>query len=384
MSSPHTSPPELLSPADDHTRMILDGTKIDFHMDRLEAWERGEHIAPITIDMALTRKCDAACSFCFAMLQENERSEITLDHMEDFLVDSARMGVRAISLVSDGESLLSRAYVHTIQRGSELGISMASGTNGRAFTPDKLEAVLPYLDYLRFNVSAGTQERYTDIMGLDGRAYNRVLSNIRRSVDIKREGHLRVTLGIQMVLMPDMGDQIMPFAELGKDLGVDYAIIKHCSDDEYGNLGIDYGKYGELTPLLEEAEALSTPTYSSIVKWSKIGDKGKRDYQRCYGPPFLIQISGSGLVAPCGMLFSDRYGKFHIGNITEQRWYDIWQSDRYWEVMKYLSSDDFDAQVMCGSLCLQHYANTVLDQHVKGIKTITPNTGPEPLHLNFV
>ncbi len=57
----------------DHTELILDGTKIAWHQDRVRAWERGERIAPITIDMALTRACNYACHYCYAMLQENDR-----------------------------------------------------------------------------------------------------------------------------------------------------------------------------------------------------------------------------------------------------------------------------------------------------------------------
>ncbi len=53
--------------------LILDGTKLEWHLERVQAWERGERIAPITIDMALTRACNFACHFCYAMLQENER-----------------------------------------------------------------------------------------------------------------------------------------------------------------------------------------------------------------------------------------------------------------------------------------------------------------------
>ena len=41
-----------------------------------------------------------------------------------------------------------------------------------------------------------------------------------------------------MVLMPQDADQIMPLANLGKELRPDYAIIKHCSDNEDGGLGI--------------------------------------------------------------------------------------------------------------------------------------------------
>ena len=47
---------------------ILDGDKLMWHKDRVEGWQKGERIAPITIDMALTRACNMRCSFCYAML----------------------------------------------------------------------------------------------------------------------------------------------------------------------------------------------------------------------------------------------------------------------------------------------------------------------------
>ena len=57
-----------------------------------------------------------------------------------------------------------------------------------------------------------------------------------------------------------------------------------------------------------------------------------------------------GLVAPCGMLFNEKYKKFHIGNIVDKRFKDIWASDQYWDVMNYLASPEFNAQKMCDSL----------------------------------
>ena len=39
------------------------------------------------------------------------------------------------------------------------------------------------------------------------------------------------------------------------------------------------------------------------------------------------------MVAPCGSLFNEKYKKFHIGNICDKRFKDIWASDKYWEVM---------------------------------------------------
>jgi MoaA/NifB/PqqE/SkfB family radical SAM enzyme len=368
----------------EHTDLILDGTKIGWHLDRVRAWERGERIAPITVDMALTRACNFSCNYCYAMLQENDRKVIDREVIFNFLKDCAEVGVRGISLVSDGESTISPVFVDTVRRGSELGLSMACGTNGFVLTKPKLEEILPHMTYLRINISAGERRRYAEIMGVKENWFDRVCRNIRDMVEIKRANGLPVTIGLQMVLMPEFKDQILPLAKLGKELRPDYLVIKHCSDNEDGDLGVDYDAYTQLYDTLREAEAMSDDEYKVVVKWSKIEAKNQRSYQRCYGPPFMIQISGSGLVAPCGMLFNERYKKFHVGNICEQRFKDILASDAYWDVMNYLASPDFNAQKMCGSLCLQHKVNEALDAHIKGQLMLRSPTGAPPQHIDFI
>ena len=84
------------------------------------------------------------------------------------------------------------------------------------------------------------------------------------------------------------------------------------------------------------------------------------------------------------MLFGERYKKFHIGNIVTERFRDIVFSDRYWEIMNYLRSDDFNAQKMCGSLCLQHKVNEYLDGVKKGEIVAKKPDGPLPEHLEFI
>lgn len=373
-----------MSAMTEHTQLILDGTKIAWHIDRVRAWERGERIAPITIDMALTRACNYGCHFCYAMLQENDRQVINQKVIYDFLEDCAEIGVKGISLVSDGESTISPVFVDTIVRGSELGLSMACGTNGFVLNRRKLEEILPHMTYLRVNISAGERRRYAEIMGVKEHWFDRVCESIRDMVEIKKRLGLSVTIGLQMVLMPQYADQILPLARLGKELRPDYLVIKHCSDDEDGSLGVDYGAYEAIYDRLRQAEELSDEEYKVVVKWSKIADGHRRSYQRCYGPPFIIQLSGSGLVAPCGMLFNERYKKFHIGNICETRFKDLWAGDAYWDVMNLLAGPDFNAQTMCGTLCLQHKVNEALDAHVKGRITLDAPDGAPPQHLSFI
>ncbi|MBU1148439.1 MAG: radical SAM protein [Candidatus Omnitrophica bacterium] len=365
-------------------RMILDGHKLNWHRDRVEAWLRGEKIAPITIDCALTRKCTYRCVYCYGQLQANDEKRMTMDVIFRFLDDAAEIGVKAVSFVSDGESTCSPYLYDAVTRGKANGLDMALGTNGYLLKEERLEEILSALTYLRFNVSAGGPGRYAHIMGCKEEHFYAVSDIIKKCVKIKRQKGLNVTLGLQMVLMPDFKDQIIPVVRLGKELGVDYVIIKHCSDDEKGSLGIDYSKYEVLEDILKQAESFSDEQCLVKVKWSKILSKGKRRYSRCYGPPFIMQFSGSGLVAPCGMLFNRRYKKYHIGNIVDTSFKKIWKSKRYWDVMDLIASDKFDARTMCGTLCLQHKVNEFL----WGLKNKDVSLGAAnketPLHVNFI
>ena len=368
--------------------LILDSHKLSYHYDRVQAWENGEQIAPVTVDMALTRACGAMCSFCYAMVQEpQERASIKTKEALNLLDDFAEAGIKAVSLISDGESTLSKAYVPFIQHAAKIGIDVGNATNGWEWEPEKIDQVLPSLTWVRFTVAAGTPEGYSKIMFKSEKhteVFDRAMSHIKYAVEQKKKLNLKVTLGIQMVLMPEFKDEIIPFAKLALDLGVDYGVIKHCSDDELGTIGVDYSKYEDMYELLKKAEAMSNDKTKVIVKWSKIKRKGKPTYNRFYGPQFLLQISGSGLVAPSGMFFNARYSKLHMGNFVDERFKDIFKSERYRKIMNYLASPNFDAQTMMGSMPIQHYVSEALDNHLKGISKISPSKGQKPLHVNFL
>ena len=388
MSGPAADPePPMPEDAPAQGQLVLDGHKMAFHLDRVRDWLAGKRIAPITVDVALTRRCNFRCSYCYSQLQHNEGKELTRQNLFDFADDLAEVGVRAVSLVSDGESTCHPDWVDFIRRVKDNGVDAAIGTNGFAISPEQFRAVLPRLAYLRFNISAAEEAAYCRIHGVAPQAYHRVIENIRAAVRIKREAGLSVTLGLQMVLTKDCADQAVPLARLGRELGVDYTVIKHCSDSELGELGVDYAWYAGMEEALKEAESLSTPDYLVKAKWSKIMNLGRKKYTQCLSIPFMIQLSGTGLVAPCGFLFNERYrDKYHIGSIAETRFKDIFGSPRYWEVVDFLASQEFDANRMCGTNCLQHKVNEFLWDVKTGVIDIDRIAVPKqkPLHVNFI
>ena len=69
-------------------RFRFDGHKMLHHLDRVQAWQRGERFAPIHIDMGLTKFCNTACIYCYAVVQNMTKGamiqrEPLLNYIED-------------------------------------------------------------------------------------------------------------------------------------------------------------------------------------------------------------------------------------------------------------------------------------------------------------
>ena len=84
------------------------------------------------------------------------------------------------------------------------------------------------------------------------------------------------------------------------------------------------------------------------------------------------------------MLFNDKYKKFHIGNIVDTSFKELWKSQRYWDVINYIASEKFDARTDCGCLCLQDKVNEFLWDLKHNAVNLQAPSGSEPGHINFI
>lgn len=364
------------------SKLVIDGTKVGWWRERVEAWSRGEPIAPVTFDIAWTRRCQAACGFCAAKTQASASPELDIPRGKafEFLEDAAEIGVKGISLISDGESTLVDYYADSIEYAGQLGIKIGLGSNGIAYDRKLLERIVPHVSYLRFNFSAGERKRYSEIMGVKPAIYDKVKQNIRDAMEVSQGTDCNVNMNL--VCDPKDGDQLLPFAKLAKELGVHYAVIKHCATDDDGVLKVNYDDYDALEDTFKACEALTDEKTRIVAKWNRIGKAATRHYTKCYGPPFILQMSGNGLIATCGPYFNEKYKAFHIGNIMRTRFRDIFRSERYREVMAYIASDEFNPQTRCPPNCLQHLTNKFLFDYAEG-KVGFP-TGETPLQPEFI
>ena len=274
---------------------LMDSHKLYWHLDRVHDWLQGKRIAPLYLDMGITQTCNVQCSYCYYAVPENRTNAIIeTPALISFLKEAAEIGVKAIGFLGDGEPMIHPGVYDAVAAGKAFGLDMALATNGVLMKEERLEELLASLTWIRFNISAGTSSTYANVMGVDEKVFYRVLENIRKCVEIKRVLNLPVVIGIQMVLIPECFEDIIAFATMGLELGVDYAVVKQCAERDDNGQAPSAEDYESNKHLLEEAESLSTVCYNVIVKWRKISNDGVKHYDHCYGCEFLPQISGNG------------------------------------------------------------------------------------------
>ena len=360
-------------------RFRFDGHKMLHHLDRVMAWQNGERFAPVHIDMGLTKFCNTACIYCYAVVQNMTKGTmIERDALLRHIEDCGRLGVRSLGFIGDGEPTLNPALYDATVLAGQQGIDTAMATNGLLLDMDRAHDLLANMSWIRFNLSAGTPEGFQRVHQSKGKNFDLLVEKIRSLVAIKKEHNYDCTIGLQMVLIPECYDQVLAEAELGAELGVDYFVIKHCSDSEYKEIGIDYKDYASIEDVLKQAESLSTEDYVVQAKWNKIRASeetelyrnGYRKYDVCLGTPFLLQISGNGKIYPCGPFFNKE--RFYMGDLHDGSFFDLVNSDHYWNVHRDIA-ESVDVHKDCAIGCRQDYVN----------KFLWDIRNP-PEHINFI
>lgn len=356
----------------------MNGHKMYWHLDRVNDWVNGKRVAPIHIDVGLSKGCNIRCHYCYGVTQGNffrkgAERYFPREALLSYMREAGEIGVRSMAIIGEAEPTLNPHLYEAIAEGRRAGVDMALGTNGILLdTGRDGEEALENLTWIRFNISAATDYSYRRVHA--SKEFDTAVEKIRFCVDTKRRKGLDTTVGLQMVLTPKNVDQCIPLARLGGELGVDYVVIKQCSDTVDNDIGVFdiLDQYKDFSEILQEAESYSSDDYKVIIKWDKIMNEGHREYDNCLGAPFLLYSSGDGKIYPCGMWFDSREEEFRMGDLTEMSFKQIFESDQYWEVIS-RQSCTIDVHKECYSNCRTHKINDFLNR-----------TKEVPAHVNFV
>jgi radical SAM protein with 4Fe4S-binding SPASM domain len=385
----------------------MDRDKLFWHKDRLTDWATGKRIVPLHIDMGITTGCNLGCKYCYGVVQARKGfvgsegwissaatrgmiENMPLETIIKIFDDAKSSGVRSINIDGSGENTLNPALYPALEHATKIDLDMALATHGASIKRKNIETLLTSLQWLRINISAATPESYLKIHQRDW--LDRVIKITELLVEAKQKYGFRnnkgleTTIGFQMIVTKDNFDDIVPLAKLGKELGIDYTVVKPISDAPDNRLDAPFDEYLEKVATFKEAETYGKEDYSVIIKWRKMGNKGNKRYAKCHGTRFIIAIEGDGEVHPCGHWFDIEREKYSLGNVNDTPLSEIFKSEKYWKAQNEIHNVDLRK---CQSNCRQHNANLTLwditeeEDPVKHIET-TELPEIEPKHINFV
>jgi radical SAM protein with 4Fe4S-binding SPASM domain len=352
-------------------KWALDSNKLLWHMDRVHKhFVRGKRIAPVMIDAGITKRCNIKCEFCYGIHQGMNGAIIPREPLIKLFREAPKAGIKAIAVVGDGEPTLNPALEDAICAGAAHGLDMAVATNGVRMGYGLLFALVQRLVWLRFNLSA-VGENYKVVHGAP--VWDKVKANILEAVAIRKRTGAKCTIGLQMVLTENAFKSVMDEAQFAIDAGVDYFVIKQCSDPKNDRMVVPLQEWFDkpgVVKVLKDAEAMSTPKTQIIVKFAAIASRIRRPYDHCLDVPLLFQMSGDGKCYPCGYLFGDE--RYCYGDITKQSLGEILASEHYWKIIEHMQKK-FDVHKDCAGHCRHQSTNEFIHKFVN-----------RPQHINFL
>lgn len=351
----------------------IDSHKLMFHPRRVAEWYEGKLCYPINAEIGLAGACNHRCVFCAADYMGYNPQVLSREIAHDRLKEMQEKGLKSVLFAGTGEPLLNKNAAHIINDTKSIGVDVALSTNGVLFTEDIARECMGSISWIRFSVSAGTEETYKKIhRGQDG-DLERVFNNIYNAAQLKRQYGWKTVLGVQIVMIPDNEDEILVLAKKVKELGADQFSVKSfgaqpLSSNELKKLNrISY--YGHPEALEQQLSQLSDENFRAIFR-SNRANKPKigKCYTECYAMPFHVNIDASGDVWPCCTLIGMDGMKF--GNINENTFEEIWLGEKRKQAIQKINGEKL-------SMCIPDCKLDDMNRYLHELKY--PNA-----HINFI
>ena len=338
----------------------IDSHKLLYHPEAVGKWLAGDIIYPITVELTPTSACNHRCVFCAFDYQNYQ--PVFLE--KDIIVNNLKMlherGTRAVVIAGEGEPLLHPDIISMVEELKSAGLDLAMSSNGVQLTREKTERILANFSWVRFSVSAADPDIYDSIhRGKKGDVL-RAMENIAYAAEWKKKNNLPTTLGIQMLLIPENIEEVLPLARAAKKAGVDYFSVKPYSHHPKSLNNLPEGfSYTAFLEVEKELQSMNDNNFMIAFRANSMNRKEQkeRSYTGCPGLPFWAFIAASGDVYGCSAFIGDE--DFHYGNLHEKDIVDIWEGEPKLSIVS-------NAQNMntgkCRELCRLDEMNSFLDR----------------------
>lgn len=319
-----------------------DPRKLFHHTDRVHELASTGDTRPVHMTIGLTNYCNHKCPWCYINWHQAGRNSTRSgagnagrrainadDRLIGAVAEARTLGLKAVTIVGDGEPTLHPRFCDYLSRLSGLGLDIGIFSNLSRRDPAVLDALLDHCFFVRASIDAGSADIHRITHGIDD--FDLVIGNLRSLVS-RRGNRRRPVLGVQFVTNQWNYRQLPEAARFYREIGVNYLTIKpaykNVLNPAHPENEIDNR---EVFGFMQAAEAESRSNFHVYAKYPQFREvvehqtNDGRYYHKCHATPLSPYLDEDGNVEMCGNL---KGRGFTMGNIYESSFTEIWTSAR--------------------------------------------------------
>lgn len=301
------------------------GLKILKHSEKIrELLETGDS-SPIMAEIDPTDACNFNCPWCCDRELHQKFRSLPKERAFSLIDELCERNLKSVVIKGGGEPTLSpylSEYLRYIRRrGLDIGII----TNGSNITSELTDTICSTTTWIKVSLDAATEETHTKMhRPKSGNVFNEILGNIKFLVHARTLASNSIAIGINFTINETNYKEIVEAAELAKNLGVDYILLKFMVFEKRGIDGERFrSSENKVRKSIVEAKKLSSGSFSVIFRDIRDADKG---WNKCLFNPFITTTCASGDVYPC--CHTKGREEFCYGNFLDKSFWDVWDGER--------------------------------------------------------
>ena len=348
----------------------IENPKVIYHQDWIKRWRQNPFsVPPIYIEISPVGWCNHRCVMCAPEMLGYPKYWLSADLLSQLLSEMHRMreedpdglGIRSIQYAGEGEPTLHKDLARIFRDTRKAGIDIGMLTNGTGLTEKLSREIIPLVNgYIQISINAGMPASYAKIHRAPLKHWDLIWRNLDRVIKIRRElGATECEIGANMTVLVkeaidhQRGNTIVPanwremetLVQKARDCGLDYVSFKpysqHLYSEETAKLYGDMS-YKDIISEIFEIERNLIKLYSSssfkvVLRSSRFKDyeSKERGYTICRATPNIWSyIQSDGTWLSCSAFWTDE--RFHLGNIKNQSFKEIWYGERRKAHLKYV------------------------------------------------
>jgi radical SAM protein with 4Fe4S-binding SPASM domain len=323
----------------------------------------------------------------------------------NFVKDISTSQTKSISFTGGGEPTMNphlKNAIKYLKNNSE--IEMGMFTNGSMLTRfDLFDTIVNSLKWVRISIDSGVSEKYNKLRVTNSsNNFDVVINNIKKLIEYKKKFNSEITIGVGFVVSRDNYEEILDFANLFKDLDVDYCqykpeviqVERNLSDNKKDQIPAEFWANKVINLLDKASKILGNKFQCNSYKINDlIVHKNKqygREYKKCIGSQFQPCIGADGEVYVCTSHRGHKERSY--GNLKDRTFSEIWSDmNKRRCVMDQIENKEKFS--MCSQLCKPHESNKVLwnikknlhrPELIASLKERSKKIEDRILHKNFI